>query len=499
MHVYTHACRYRLQSIREGINRVVPVVHQAQMDVNTEITKLGNQPDIDSPTPNSLTITVSAVWVSTTSMDGSGNVVAITVSTLVYAFLLLIVFPIMLAVNLDQLGDDASTAPTHTANTTTPHYNLASPNPEQVLRTMCWQRSGDPPPVPWAAVFAPFLLTTLYALIMVVAQLSDWAKINIVSKRELDRCQSGTQRLQSVHEKAQACVRAVMIAEASPDPRVAITVDAVVGDYTEERDQRVTRTCYTRDKRAAELAASISNEYFKLLPDPIAILVDAFMVIIGVCAAMAYAVTELCAQDRMGPQESQYLVVIFAALCVFTDVGAAVLMYKNLGASCVRSFNPCTCHNYGYEPDCPCIDEHQCPCRVYVVFFVVLAQQILLFLELFTFFHQVTFFVVFSPLLIMICIMIFMECAAHLPNCEHFEDVCRNCVSTLLVMALIPSIVLLIFKMDNLFDIGTALLIGSAFPKFSWVVVMIPTWVTLLILSIFGVIGVCVGACRDDD
>ena len=85
---------------------------------------------------------------------------------------------------------------------------------------------------------------------------------------------------------------------------------------------------------------------------------------------------------------------------------------------------------------------------------------------MFTFFHQVTFVVVFLPLLIMVPLTWVAACMIDLDSL--FPVVLAACS--------IPSIVLLMLKMDDLFEVGTAITIGSAFPEFSWAVIMIPIW-----------------------
>ena len=52
---------------------------------------------------------------------------------------------------------------------------------------------------------------------------------------------------------------------------------------------------------------------------------------------------------------------------------------------------------------------------------------------------------------------------------------------------IITSIVLLMFKTDNMFGVGTALVIAD-FPKFSWMVVMIPIWILVGIAALIQVV-----------
>ena len=44
------------------------------------------------------------------------------------------------------------------------------------------------------------------------------------------------------------------------------------------------------------------------------------------------------------------------------------------------------------------------------------------------------------------------------------------------------SVVLLMVKADALFGIGTAVLIGPVFQDFSWVIIMIPIWLLVVII-----------------
>ena len=117
-----------------------------------------------------------------------------------------------------------------------------------------------------------------------------------------------------------------------------------------------------------------------------------------------------------------------------------------------------------------------------ITLLLISTQQILLLLEMFTFFHQVTFVVVFFPLLVAAPLL-----SLYLGTSR--SEVC--CVIPASVASLIVlSVVLLMSKMNDLFEFGTVLDIGSAFPKFSWVVIMIPTWVALSIYPIIDFINV---------
>ena len=113
------------------------------------------------------------------------------------------------------------------------------------------------------------------------------------------------------------------------------------------------------------------------------------------------------------------------------------------------------------------------PCVVTISLVVLLAQQTLLFLEMFTFFHQVTFVVVLFPLLIVV-VLIWVEnidvIISEDIDCYHYHGM----LPIMLATCSIPSIVLLMIKMDDFFEVGTAIAINS--PEFSWAVIMIPVW-----------------------
>ena len=118
----------------------------------------------------------------------------------------------------------------------------------------------------------------------------------------------------------------------------------------------------------------------------------------------------------------------------------------------------------------------------------MVAQQVMLLLPMFTFFREVSFVVVFMPLLAVVpfCavwILFFGGIAFHIPFWAIFP---------------IPSIVLLMLKADNLLGVGTAFLIGDAFPKFSWWLIMIPMWVLLAILVIANCFAIALTSLNED-
>jgi len=118
----------------------------------------------------------------------------------------------------------------------------------------------------------------------------------------------------------------------------------------------------------------------------------------------------------------------------------------------------------------------------------MLAQQVMLLLQMFTFFREVSFVFVFLPLLVVAVFIMCTVCFVEVFNVYFF----------FFGLYLIPSVVLLMLKADNLLGVGTAVLIGDAFPKFSWSIVMIPVWMLMgFVLNFFFLFVVSI--TMDDD
>ena len=139
---------YRLQSVRYHVQRVLPALCENTQDVNKQHKKFTRDRQ------NALFRVRRSACLSCFKQEGELFLISIG-SFLVYGLMLSVAFPIMLALNLDQLAQ--------TTTNTTRYDSFANPNPNQILRTTCWPRS-TPPRGPWAAVFCPFILTTVYAL-----------------------------------------------------------------------------------------------------------------------------------------------------------------------------------------------------------------------------------------------------------------------------------------------------------------------------------------------
>merc|ERR1712187_223592 len=99
----------------------------------------------------------------------------------------------------------------------------------------------------------------------------------------------------------------------------------------------------------------------------------------------------------------------------------------------------------------------------------------MLLLQMFTW---MSFVVVFLPLLVFVPIFI----GWFVYSMKEDYDEPGHVVCPSLVMLLpIPSIVLLMLKTDAFLGIGTAFWMGDALTKFSWVIVMVPIWVSIVI------------------
>ena len=142
------------------------------------------------------------------------------------------------------------------------------------------------------------------------------------------------------------------------------------------------------------------------------------------------------------------LPIIFVALCVVLNVVAGLLL---------RAYSATPCSN-----DVP-------PLHIIIICGAMLVQQLLLLMKTFTFFSEVSFVVVFSPLFVPIFMIIIYLYTVPMSPLTFILVIVFGLVSS-------TSIVLMMLKADDVFGIGTSLDFGSSFPKFSWAVIMLPIW-----------------------
>ena len=432
---------YRLQAVRDGVHRALPTC----CEINRKLNDALNEYDNGMRQTDTLKIEASCF----DRYDQNKSISMIY--AIVYGFLLAVVFPIMLAINLDHIET------THANTTNASHYTMAHPNPERILRTICWQSSShpqSPPPVPWTAVFSPFPFAAVFALIMLVLRGREVDKIHklaTIARAGFHRCD---QKLKAVYAEGRTQIQAIAD-QVSADPKIRNTVEAAILDHTSDNDNRM------KNRKAWSV---VSNEHFGVI-HVFFMCVDLLVLIICGFAAMTYAVAEWCRVHLIGPQETVILPVIYVLLC-----GAANLV---IGGFLFR-----------YKPYLRVDVNNQRKIKriTMVVAGTVLLQQFLFLFELFTFFHRVSFVLVLMPLLIIIVCIYSCACGS------------TNFTLTIFLAPIIASIVLLMLKADMIFGIGTALLVGPGYPEailgpaprseFSWVVIMIPVWLVLLLLPL---------------
>ena len=437
---------YRLQAVRDGVQQKVPSFCELRDKAGRDLGDFEEAKALLNRTmrPRSARSCYDRL---------DKNCVTPVIYLLVYGCSLLVAFPIMLAMNLDHLEANATTTSV-TNSTTSPHYTMARPNPERTLRTICWQNSSghQSPPVSWPVVFFPFLFSFVFALLMILARVREMFNIYERTKGIVARLRKADHRLKDVPGEVKAHMQAVD--QVSADPKIRDVVEAATRDYImvdvwQQRD--IPKNIYLE-----------SGEHIVL------VFFDVLVLIICSFAAVACAVAEWwCRLELMGSEETVALPIIYVVLCVVADATIGMLF-------------SCVCTKRLVD-----VDENvmRRTCLVILVASAILLQQLLLLLEMFTFFHRVSFFFVFSPLLIVIvgvCLWSFTS----------------SLIATLAIFLVLisPSVVLLMLKVDKLFGIGAALLLGPAFPQFSWVVIMIPIWVALGLFNMLSCCMLCINA-----
>ena len=443
---------YRLQAVRNGVQRAVP----AFCEINRKLNDALNEYDNGRCQTEKRTIEASR-------FDRYDKDMCMPfIYMVVYGFLLAIAFPSMLAINLDHIDD------THTNVTT--HYTMVDPDPGRVLRTMCWHSPSGPrtPIVPWLAVFLPFLFAAVFALVMIVLRGIELRKIHqlaIIARAEFQRYD---QKLKAVYAEGRARIQAIASAVSS-DPKVRNTVEAAILDHTSDNDNRM---------KNRKLWSVASNEHFGIV-HVFFMSVDLVVLIICAFGLVAYVATEWCRVHSRGSDETAVWLFIYVILCAAADV----IIFSFIS-------------RYKLHMHVDTKSRTKVKRITMAVAITVVVQQLLLLLELFTFFHKVSFVLVFSPLLIIIALL--YRCA---------------CGSTYMTLSIflapfIASVVLMMIKVDIVFGIGTALLLGEENPeaflgpafrsRLTWVVTMIPAWLVFLLLPLTYITGLLEGEEHDN-
>ena len=287
---------------------------------------------------------------------------------------------------------------------------------------------------------------------MILARVHEMFSIYERTKAVVARLRKIDQRLKDVPGKVKAHMQA--IDQVSADPKIRDIVEAANMDYIMvdvwRRGDIPKHTCL-------EAGEHILLVFF-----------DVWVLIICSFAAVACAVAEWwCRLELIESEETIALPIIYVMLCVVADATIGMLFF-------------CVCSKRLVDLDENVIRR---TCLVVLVASAILLQQLLLLLEMFTFFHRVSFFFVFSPLLIVIvgvCLWSFTSSLI--------------AILAIFLVLISPSVVLLMLKVDKLFGIGAALLLGPAFPQFSWVVIMIPIWVALGLINMVSCCMICFAA-----
>ena len=435
---------YRLQRARHHASRVTQIALETRSDIQQETVKL-------EQARKDIGVVPDYPWCEKRNIQ----IVVFVTSALVHGFLLIVVFPILLVLNLDQLTALHFAGTINVTNATTSHYNMASPNPGRIMRTLCWQHPADMGislRVPWSAVFSPFAISMLLAFAMIAARFYDTLRHRRQLKSENAAVKKLVGHFGSEIEKLRARLDAAVSPDAIVDPGVLSTVRAIVEDYSSVNTFVTPFSNHSRIHYPKH-AFLVSHA------------VEIYALINGVIAAVIYGVADWGCY--FGDVDSQAVSVgvfcVLTALFVVMDVVAHVHFVQFVLLGIGTSYS----------------DRMICKvaCKVfnYVLFGGLIVQQLMLLLEMFTFFHETSFFITFLPILAVIVLL----------NVAMFtspDGCCYGIIMLFASLALITGLVLLIFKTDELFGVGTAL--TFSLPEFTWAVVMIPVWVVLGIIAI---------------
>ena len=435
---------YRLQSVRYQARRLLPYMLEG---IHT-IKKLDEVLDRARTKAN-------LQWNNTCCEEF--RELRVLASAIIYAVLLLLAFPIMLALNLDQLTAYPSNT-TNSTNTTTNMnmttnslYTMTNPDPHRTMRTICWQRSTDMDKptlaVSWSAVFSPFFVSMLLAITQIISRFCDLRNTSRRHSIVVQRAKRAEEDLMICRENVRTTLEAKVLAEARVSPGVSPIVQSIVDDY---------------------MAAGIDgiNPFLSALKYDIPIefeclkwhFLDIFALMIGLVATVVYVVADWGCYfyDMDSEGLAAGVLCILVLLCVAMDLLVGVQFVRFL-VDWVESqiFDSDCCQNFIIKPLC------------FALFGVLILQQLLLLLEMFTFFHGVNFFWVFLPLLLVIGMLSTIVCVP--VSCFPLGiGIMLGCV------ALLTSVGLLIAKANDLFGVGTPSTVGLS--EMSWVVVMIPIW-----------------------
>ena len=427
---------YRLQFIRRRVDRVLPVLLGGFNELNAAYSQFENAYAVaDRP--------------EIRGTDLGSVRCLLFISFIVYVVLLFIAFPIMMASNLDQIeGLARAVAMGNASNTTTTYsYNMASPDPDRLVRTVCWQPDSHkalPPLVSWVAVFSPCALAIVYALAMISLRAFERSRVRRKVMEAYDQFTVADQALVSVQKQAKARAKAAVTGEGRAGP---VAVVKELADKFAVSDELMADRCHI----SPDFKKVYLDKHFTLVN-----LIDASMLVISSFGILAYAVADCwCRHDDMTVRQSATenavaLPAIAAVLCIVLDAFVGAL----LGALTKEELS-----------DFPYITQFS-----FAIFVSMLVQQVLLLLELFTLFRKVSFFFVFFPLIIIIISIIV---------CTFLSNIPVGVAVTFVGVPLVISVVLMMLKTDYLFGIS-----NPGLPYFSWVLVMAPTW----IIGGFGVV-----------
>ena len=282
-------------------------------------------------------------------------------------------------------------------------------------------------------------MTTVYAFALIVGRLATFIRERLQRNVANNLTRVVLRQLRAAYNDSKTRLRAVLDAEASQCRPVAYNVDVVAKDYV---------TAYEREILTVLKSPPYYGKYTLSNFEAVCVVVDIYFLSLGVLAALAYAATEWCAQGHPGSGALTALPIVFAIVCTVVDVIAGAVI----------------CHAFRPGAEGVLIRYTQ----VTFVFLLILAQQVMLLLPMFTFFRELSFVLVFMPLLVVAVAFIFLS-----------NTTDQLCFLAYFGFYSIPSIVLLMLKADNFLGVGTDFLIGDVFPKFSWSLVMIPMWVLL--------------------
>ena len=440
---------YRLQSIRCHVGRILPDMEagiRAMRGYDSVLKRVRKKASSSTIKPHC----------------NNHRQKLVVVSVAVHALLLLVLFPILLVLNLDPLttahhssntSNVTNTTTTTTMNMpTTPDYTMKNPDPHRIMRTICWSTPDNAVlVVPWSVVFAPFLVSMLVALGLIMSRFIDVC----LSRRQVGswalRYNNAYKHSRLCRENVHAQLETRMSTEVGEENGVSNTVQGIVDDFM----------AAAIDPMPPFHSDAVSKSDFQCVKIHF---VDHFALIIGLVAAVIYGVADWgCYYNDV---DSEGLAV--GVLCIL--VSLCVAMDVTVGVQFVR-FIMTWLESDGWY-GCFSIAKRS----TFVLFGLLILQQLLLLLEMFTFFHEVSFVLVFLPLLVAIVMFNAIMCVPCDWRVGFITTIC--CITSF------ASVVLLMSKADDLFGVGTVS--PQWFSEMSWVVVMIPIWVAGCVPLAFG-------------